>query len=91
MKKNKTLQELFSFPGFKATNRLQGKFGDHRARIIVLTRRKKRHNVQGAANVIRHTTTVKSVKYAIWIQRIIEFICVMKGGAYIVSGAKACE
>lgn len=41
MKYHKTLQELFSFPGFRAKQTLLGKFGDPKVRIIELVRRKK--------------------------------------------------
>lgn len=41
MKTKKTLQQLFSFPGFRAKQTLTGKFGDPKARIIELDRQKK--------------------------------------------------
>jgi hypothetical protein len=41
MKKDKTLRELFSFPGFLARQELEGRFGDPRSRIIILDRKKK--------------------------------------------------
>jgi hypothetical protein len=43
MNKYKTLQALFSFKGFKAAPGLVGKFGDFKARIIVLVRQKNGH------------------------------------------------
>jgi hypothetical protein len=36
------LRELFSFPGFVAAATLRGDFGDPKARIVTLRRRKKR-------------------------------------------------
>ncbi len=41
MKRANTLQEIFSFPGFRAKRRLSGVFGDPLARIVDLERRKK--------------------------------------------------
>ena len=91
MKKNKTFQELFSFPGFRAGHQLQGQFGDPIARVIVLTRRKKRPCALGAASAIRHITIARSVKHATWMRQIIEFIYAMRNGVYLASGAEACE
>lgn len=41
MKHHKTLQALFSFPGFRANQTLLGKFGKPHVRIVELVRRKK--------------------------------------------------
>ena len=41
MKTNKTLSDLFSFPGFRARSKLKGVFGDSPARIVTLVRRQK--------------------------------------------------
>jgi len=65
MKKDKTLQELFSVFGFKAAKQLEGMFGDPKARIISLARQKKRLSVLVAANDIRPAMTVKFVKRVI--------------------------
>lgn len=48
MKYHKTLQELFSFPGFRANHHLIGKFGNPKVRIVKLVRRKK----QPSAHVV---------------------------------------
>lgn len=90
MKKDKTLQELFSFCGFKAASQLEGRFGDPKARIITLTRQKKRLSVQAAANDAERAMTARFVKLAIWMRQIIEYICVTRGGAYTATGVKAC-
>lgn len=42
MKTKTTLNELYSFPGFRANSRLKGLFGDSQSRIIVLKRRQKK-------------------------------------------------
>ena len=90
MKQNKTLQELFSFPGFKAKKRLQGKFGDPRARIVVLTRQKKQLCVLDVASVTKHIMTAKNLKREILMQQIIEYTCAMNGDGYSVHGATVC-
>ena len=91
MKRDKTLQELFSFSGFKAAKRLAGKFGDPKARIIILTRQKKLLNVLAAARSTRLVMIVKFVKHGIWMRQITESMCVMNDGVYRVLGAKVCE
>ena len=50
MKNPKTIQALFAFPGFAATAKLAGKFGDRYARVIQLKRRKKQPSVVTAAS-----------------------------------------
>lgn len=90
MKKDKTIQELFSFYGFKAARQLEGMFGDSKARIISLIRQKKRLSVLAAANDIRLAMTVKFVKHVIWTQQIIEYIYVTRDGVCTALGAKAC-
>ena len=45
MQHTKTLSAFFSFPGFRARSRLQGVFGDPRARLVVVVRQKKRRCV----------------------------------------------
>ena len=57
MKYHKTLQELFSFPGFRAKQTLLGKFGDPKIRIIELMRRKK----QPSAPIANHSAIVTTI------------------------------
>ena len=90
MKTNKTIQELFSFPGFKASNKLQGKFGDSKARIVVLQRRKKQQHVLAAVAATRLITIVRRVKHVLWIQPIIASMCAMKDAVSFAKSAKAC-
>jgi len=85
MKKNKTLHALFSFPGFKAKQRLQGKFGDPKARIIELKRQKKQQSAQVVESATEDFTIASYVKHVIWMRRIIGFMCVMKNDAYIAA------
>lgn len=90
MKKNKTLQELFSFPGFRASKQLYGKFGDPKARVIVLTRRKKLRSVLVAVNVIKVIMIARRANRVIWMQRTIDFMCAMKDDEFFAQGARAC-
>lgn len=90
MKKDKTLQELFSFCGFRAAKQLEGVFGDPRARIITLTRQKKRLSVPAAVNDIGHAMIAKFAKRVIWTQQITEYMYVTKDGVCTALGAKVC-
>jgi hypothetical protein len=90
MKKNKTLQELFSFHGFKANKRLQGKFGDSKARIVLLTRQKKRLYVLVAGIVINPIMIIKNVKYGILMRQITECMFAMNADDYFAHGAMVC-
>jgi len=90
MKADKTLQELFSFSGFKASTQLEGKFGDPKARIITLTRQKKRLSALGAANDTKLAIIVKFAKREIWTQQIIEYMYATKDGVCPALGAKVC-
>ena len=90
MKKHKTLRELFSFPGFKAANQLEGKFGEPNARTITFTRQKKLLYAPDVGKNIRPAMTEKFMKYAIWMRQIIEYIFVTKGGAYSALGVRVC-
>jgi len=82
MKKNRTLQELFSFPGFKACQQLEGKFGDPKARIIILNRQKKQQNVQDAIRFIKRFTIERLANRATEMLEIIELFFVTRGGVY---------
>jgi hypothetical protein len=79
MKRNRTLEELFSFSGFRAMKGLEGKFGDPKARIIKLKRQKKRSVVQVAVRAIKAITIARRVKRGMWMQRVIECMYVLKG------------
>lgn len=91
MKKKKTLRTLFSFPGFKAMGRLQGKFGDPKARIVELKRQKKRQIALAAVSVVEVSTTIKSARLAIQMRQVIDCMLAMKGDVYLSKGVAACE
>ncbi len=46
MKNPKSIRALFAFPGFTASSKLVGVFGDRYARVIQLKRRKKQRCVR---------------------------------------------
>jgi hypothetical protein len=62
MKKVRTLRELFSFPGFYALSRLEGVFGDPKARIVELKRQKKERYAPVVGRVTAVITMQKFVK-----------------------------
>ncbi len=59
MKYHKTLQELFSFPGFRAKQTLLAKFGDPKIRIVELVRRKK----QASALIANLSVIVSTISH----------------------------
>lgn len=52
----RTLRALFSMPGFTANARLRGVFGGRYARLVILSRRKKRPYVHAAATAVEAVT-----------------------------------
>lgn len=80
MKTNKTLTELYSFPGFKAQSKLKGIFGDHTARIITLKRIQKKQFVPTVVKVQEHTTIQQLKEYAICLQGEFEFFLNLNNG-----------
>ena len=57
MKTGRSLRELLSVPGFVASAKLRGIFGDPKARIVQLRRRKKRPFAQIAGSAAGGVTT----------------------------------
>ena len=53
MKNPKSIRALFAFPGFNASSKLVGKFGDRYARVIQLKRRKKQPSVVTVVSAAR--------------------------------------
>ena len=66
MKTNKTLNDLYSFPGFRARSKLKGVLGDSPARIVTLVRRQKKRYVAHAARPRRVSTTARFIGCATW-------------------------
>jgi hypothetical protein len=90
MKSPRTVRELFSMPGFVANATLDGVFGDRHARIITLTRRKKRLCVPTAAIAVAIVTTNALVERAISPWPIGGFTLSSSVGASTVRGVVAC-
>ena len=90
MRQYKSLQELFSFGGFKAENKLKGRFGDPKARIVTLIRQKKLPYALAAKRNMPLAMIKRFVKRVTWMLQTIEFMCAMKGGAFFVVRVKAC-
>jgi hypothetical protein len=63
----KTLRALFSRPGFLASSRLKGVFGDRFARVVVLRRRKKQLGAHAAAIVAEAAMTSAPFVSAIFV------------------------
>jgi len=57
MKDKKHLNDLYSFPGFRARTRLNGIFQDQTARVIELKRRQKKQPARYAEKAIGVSTT----------------------------------
>src|SRR3989344_7675967 len=66
MKTKKTLQDLYSFPGFRAGSRLKGIMGDSLARIVTLVRRQKKRHAVHATRSRAASTTAILIESAIW-------------------------
>ena len=90
MKKHRTIAALFSFPGFVASARLVGVFGDRYARVIKLRRRKKRRCVRSADSVVGVAMTDAVFGFAICRWRAGESIWSSNAGASTVQGVAAC-
>lgn len=65
MERANTLQKIFSFPGFRARQRLSGIFGDPMARVIDLERRKKGRSALAAEGAISLSMIERRSKYEI--------------------------
>lgn len=90
MKKYNWVKDFFSFPGFRANQKLKGKFGDSKARIVILTRQKKLLNALIAINVIGLGMIERLVKPAIWMLPTLEFMYVMRSAVFFAHDAKVC-
>ena len=63
MKNPKSIRALFAFPGFNASSKLAGKFGDRYARVIQLKRRKKQPSVVTVVSAAAGVTTRRCCGY----------------------------
>jgi len=59
MRKKLQLRDAYRFPGFRTNAAVHGIFGDHKARVITLTRREKKRSLAVAARPTTLGTTAK--------------------------------
>ena len=90
MKHPKSIRALFAFPGFTASSRLVGKFGDRYARLIQLERRKKQPSVLTVVSGAGGVTTRRCCGYEISRLPDGESTWSSNAGASVVRGAAAC-
>jgi hypothetical protein len=65
MGKKRRLLDEYQFPGFRPRSRIQGIFGDPKARVIRLKRSQKKQHVVAAARGIAVITTRQCDRYGI--------------------------
>lgn len=65
MGKKRRLLDEYQFPGFRPMSKIQGIFGDPKARIIRLKRSQKKRHVDAAAPYIAVITTRQCDRYGI--------------------------
>ncbi len=90
MKNPKTIRALFAFPGFTASAKLQGIFGDRHARVIQLKRRKKQLSVHTVVTAAGDVMTRRSCGYAICRLPAGASIWSSNAGGSVARGATAC-
>jgi len=66
MKIDRTLTDLYSFPGFRARSKLKGMFGDSWTRIVTLARRQKKRCVLHVTRPRGASTTGRSIESETW-------------------------
>ena len=90
MKNPKSIRELFAFPGFTASSKLVGIFGDRYARVIQLKRRKKQASVLTVVTDAMGVATKRFNGFVTSRLLVGEFIWSSNAGVSIVRGATAC-
>ena len=90
MKNPRSIRTLFAFPGFTATSKLVGIFGDRYARVIQLKRRKKQLSVRTVDTGAGGVTTKGSCEYGISRWPDGESIWSSSAGVFVARGATAC-
>jgi hypothetical protein len=90
MKNPKSIRSLFAFPGFTASSKLLGVFGDRYARVIQLKRRKKQPSVRTADTAAEGVTTRKLCGCETSRLQDGESIWSSNTGVSIARGAVAC-
>ena len=90
MKNPKSIRALFAFPGFNASSKLVGKFGDRHARVIQLKRRKKQPSVVTVVSAAAGVTTRRCCGYETCRLPDGESTWSSNAGVSDVRGAAAC-
>ena len=90
MKNPKTIRALFAFPGFTASSRLVGVFGDRYARVIQLKRRKKQPYAVTVDTGAGGVTTRRCCGYGTCRLPDGESIWNLNAGASVVRGVMVC-
>jgi hypothetical protein len=90
MKNPKSIRALFAFPGFYASSKLVGVFGDRYARVIQLKRRKKQPTALIVATGAEAITTRKrcGCETSQWLDGV--FIWSSNAGVFVARGVTAC-
>ncbi len=90
MQNPKSIRALFACPGFTATSKLRGVFGDRYARVIQLKRRKQQPSVRTVVTAAEVVTTGSSCGCAIARLPDGESTWSSNAGGSVVRGATAC-
>jgi hypothetical protein len=90
MNNPKSIRALFAFPGFIASSKLVGVFGDRYARVIQLKRRKKQPVALTVVTGAEAVTTRRrcGCETSRWLDGV--FIWSSNAGGSVVGGAMAC-
>ncbi len=90
MKNPKSIRALFALPGFTASSKLLGVFGDRYARVIQLKRRKKQRCVLTVVTDAGGVTTRRSCGYETCRLPAGESTWSSNAGVSVVRGATVC-
>lgn len=86
MGKKRRLLDEYEFPGFRPSSKIQGVFGDPKARVIRLKRTQKKRHAVAAAKYIAVTTTNQDDGYGTCPVGMRGYIWKWKFGASSASG-----
>jgi len=87
MGRTKRLLDEYQFPGFRPRSKIQGLFGDPKARVIRLQRTQKKQHAVVAAQCIEVITTRQSGGYGIYPAEMRGYIWKWKFGESSARGA----
>jgi len=87
MGKKRRLLDEYQFPGFRPMSKIQGIFGDQKARVIQLDRTEKKRHVAVAGRFIGATTIKRYDRYGIFHAGMHAFTCQWKFGEFSAGSA----